>query len=361
MQKIITADLVFNGETFLPHHAVISQWEKIIAVLPIVSLPAQSNILTHYHLIAPSFIDLQIYGARNKLFSVDPSEETLAAMHDHCSRSGTSRFLPTIATNESEVVRKAIDAVNNYRTAGGKGVHGLHLEGPWINPIKRGAHIESLIHSPTLEEVTELLKYGEGTISMITLAPEVCDPAIIELIKLNGIIISAGHSNASFDESMVAFDNGIHAVTHLFNGMSTLDHRNPGLSAAVMFHDSVMASIIVDGFHVNFQMVKLAQKMMPNRLFLITDSVTATNEGPYPHKAQGNKFVANGILSGSALTMLQAVKNCVKYAGIQLEEALRMASFYPAKVLGIEHRCGRIAIGYNASFVKLDKKLNMII
>ncbi len=359
MQKIYTADEVFNGETFLPHHAVITLGDKITSVLPIVSLPDKSEIFSHDYFLAPSFIDLQIYGAAGKLFSVFPSEETLAIMYEHCMRSGTHQFLPTVATNTSEVIYKAIDAVSNYKRKGNEGVHGLHLEGPWINKLKRGAHIEALVHTPSIQEVKDLLKYAKGIISMITLAPEVCDPEIIDLIQSNDIIISAGHSNSTFNQAMQAFDSGIHTATHLFNAMSAINHREPGLPSAVMLHDSVMASIIADGHHVDYQMVKIAKKMLQHRLFLVTDAVTETSAGPYPHHIDGDKYVANDILSGSSLTMLQAVKNCVKFVGIEMEEALRMASLYPAKVLGLEHSCGRIAVGFDASLVRLDKDLNV--
>jgi N-acetylglucosamine-6-phosphate deacetylase len=220
--------------------------------------------------------------------------------------------------------------------------------------------VEELIHSPDIKEVAELINYGKGVIKMITLAPEVCSADVIDLIQSNGIIISAGHSNATFREGTEAFDNGIHTVTHLFNAMSAFHHRNPGLSAAVMQHPTVMSSIIADGHHVDFEVIKIAKKLMQRRLFLITDAVTETTEGYYPHQLEKDKYVAKGILSGSSITMLQSVKNCIEKIGIELNEAFRMASLYPAKVLGIDHYAGMIKKGYSASLIMLDKELNLI-
>ena len=177
-------------------------------------------------------------------------------------------FFPQLQPIQLKYFKKGIDAVKDYWKNGGSGVPGLHIEGPWINKEKRGAHVESLIHAPQKEEVMELLEYGKAVIKMITLAPEICSEEIIELIKSYGIIISAGHSNATYSGAMAAFEKNIHVATHLFNAMSALHHRQPGLPAAIMQHPSVMASIVADGYHVDFTMISLAKKIMGERLFL---------------------------------------------------------------------------------------------
>ncbi len=226
----------------------------------------------------------------------------------------------------------------------------MHIEGPWIHSSKRGAHIESLIHSPKKEEVLQLLEYGKGVIKMITLAPEVCDSAIIHLIKSYGIVISAGHSNATYEQAINSFNNGITTVTHLYNAMSGLQHREPGMVGAAFNHREVMASIIPDGYHVNFAAIKIAKRMMGNRLFVITDAVTHTTEGHYQHTLMGDKYESNFILSGSALTMEKAVTNLVNYCSIEIEEAIRMCSLYPAMVLGLDQQLGKIEKGFQAAF-----------
>ncbi len=360
MRTIFTADKIFTGSDWLPDHSIVIESELIVDVLPMVSLSSDTIITAHLPIIAPAFIDVQIYGAAEKLFATYPTTDSLQKLYEHCIAGGTHYFLPTAATNTMEVFYKCIDAIKSYWDKHGKGVLGFHIEGPWINKLKRGAHIESLIHSPTLDEVKELLAYGRGVIKIITLAPEVCSKEVVDLILSNDVVVSAGHSNASFTEGIKAFDNGIATATHLFNAMSPLHHRAPGLPAAVLQHSSVMASIIPDGFHVDFEMISIAKQIMQERLFIITDAVTETNEGLYPHRLAGNKYESNGILSGSALSMAKGVKNLVDKTGIELEEALRMASLYPARLLGMSNQLGMIKKGYKADVVFLDNALNVI-
>lgn len=362
MPTYYTADRIFSGTDWLPDHAIVVESNVIKDVLPIVSLPINTVITKHLPVIVPAFIDLQIYGAGKKLFATYPSVESLEKLHEHCVRNGTLHFLPTVATNSMAVFYQSIDAIKMYWKKNGEGVLGLHVEGPWINPVKRGAHIEEMIHPPALDEVKELLAYGKGVIKMITLAPEVCSKAVLDLILTEGIIISAGHSNANFAEATHSFDNGIEAATHLFNAMSPLHHRGPGLPGAIFQHPSVRASIIPDGIHVDFEMINIAKQIMKERLFIITDAVTETHEGLYPHQlAPGNdRYESGGILSGSALTMLQGVKNLVDKAGIELSEALRMGSLYPARVLGISNNIGMIKKEHKAALVFLNESLEVI-
>ena len=160
-------------------------------------------------------------------------------------------------------------------------------------------------------------------------------------------------------EAYSHFDKTINVATHLYNAMSPLHHREPGMVGAILQHPKVMASVVADGYHVDFAAISIAKKIMGERLFLITDAVTETPGGHYPHHLEGEKYMANGILSGSALTMATAVKNCVEKAGIELAEALRMAGVYPAKVMGLDQTLGKIAKGYRAGFVILDHNLEV--
>ncbi|MFZ1453038.1 MAG: amidohydrolase family protein, partial [Ferruginibacter sp.] len=233
-----------------------------------------------------------------------------------------------------------------------------HAEGPWINKLKKGAHIESLIHSPSVKEVEALLAYGKDVLKIITLAPEVCSKEIIELIHSSGIKIFAGHSNATYEESIQSFDNGLTAVTHLYNAMSPFQHRSPGLVGAAFDHQQIKASIIADGYHVDYAGIRIAKKIMQQRLFAITDAVTATTEGYYQHQPDGDKFTAGNILSGSALTMYKALQNLVNHVGIETGEALRMCSLYPAQVMQLDDRLGRIAPGNQAQMVLLPQSLD---
>jgi N-acetylglucosamine-6-phosphate deacetylase len=359
-KRAYTANRIFTGEQWLHDMAVVVKDGSITDIIPVKDLQADVSVQSFDGMLAPAFIDLQIYGAGEKLFSVFPNSEALELLRDYCAEGGAAYCMPTVATNTREVMYACIDAVKKYWQQNGKGILGLHMEGPWINPKKRGAHIEQLIHSPSLEEVKELLDYGKGIIRIITLAPEVCSPEIISYIISRGITVSAGHSDASYQQARDAFSNGVTAVTHLFNAMSPLQHREPGLAGAAMDDERVMSSIIPDGYHVDFAAVRIAKKAMRERLFVITDAVTTTSDGPYQHYLEGDKFESAAILSGSALTMSKAVTNLIEQAHIDPAEALRMASLYPATVIGAQNNMGKIALGYDANMVLLNENFEAL-
>ncbi len=358
--KTYIASRIFTGETWLNNHAVVRENDVIKEVIPVSSLSTQQVEQFDNCIFAPAFLDLQIYGAHGRLLAAYPGADTLYELNEYCRKGGAAYCLPTVATNSKEVFFKCIDAVKDYWSKGGEGVLGLHLEGPWINIMKRGAHIESLIHPPSLLEAEELLNYGKGVIRMITLAPEICSKEVLSLALSLGIILSAGHSNATYPEAIEGFANGISAVTHLYNAMSPMQHRQPGLVGAAMDDERVMASIIADGYHVDFAAVRIAKRSMSERLFIITDAVTDTSEGYYQHKAAGDKYEAAGILSGSALTMIKAVQNLVNFAGIEPGEALRMGSLYPARVLKMDQEWGKIEPGYRTRMLVMDEKMEVL-
>jgi N-acetylglucosamine-6-phosphate deacetylase len=355
--RIYKAEKIFTGSEWLIEKAIVVTGGIISDILPLETLTNKAADLSP--IIAPAFIDIQIYGAYEKLFSVFPDTNALHQLYAYCTQGGAAYFQPTVATNSNEVFYRCIDAVKAYWKENGKGCLGLHIEGPWINPEKRGAHIASFIHTPGITEVSALLDYGKGVITMITLAPEVCSKEVIELVRSYGVIISAGHSNASYECATTAFDEGITAVTHLYNAMSPLQHRAPGMVGAVLNHPSVMSSIVPDGYHVDFAAVKIAKEIMGKRLFAITDAVTTTTAGAYPHMQAGDKYESNGILSGSALDMGLCLRNLVNKVGIGLEEALRMVSLYPAEVMKLTGRLGKIEMGIEANLVFLNSRLEV--
>ncbi|MCX6319145.1 MAG: N-acetylglucosamine-6-phosphate deacetylase [Bacteroidetes bacterium] len=359
-RKIYTASRVFTGETWLSDHAIITRNGIIEQIIPSKDVDAGTAVIPFpEQIIAPAFLDLQLYGAAGKLLAVYPETDSLYRLNEHCNKGGTVYCLPTVATNTKETVFNCIDAIRHYWAEGGKGIGGLHIEGPWIHPQRRGAHVESLIHVPTKQEVSEFLDYGKGIIKMITLAPEQCTDEILDLIRSNGIIISAGHSNATYTEAKKGFARGITTVTHLFNAMSPLQHRAPGLAGATMDDAHVMASIIPDGHHVDFAAVRIAKKAMQERLFVITDAVTDTTSGYYQHQLGGDKYEAGGILSGSALTMIKAVQLLVQNNVADIGEALRMCSLYPARVMQIDHVFGMLQPGRPVNMVVLDEAFNL--
>lgn len=354
-KNIIAAKKIFTGEHWLSDMAIICANGEIREIVPAADVPA----IDHADTILPAFIDLQIYGAAGKLLSVYPSADTIRHIHQYCINGGAFWFQPTVATNTTEVIHQCIDAVREYRDQDGEGCIGLHVEGPWISKAKRGAHIESLVHTPSIAEVRALLEYGNGVITMITLAPEVCSTEITDLIHDYGVVVSAGHTNCSFSVAKTAF-NDISTITHLYNAMTGLQHREPGVVGAAFLHPHVKASIIADGHHVDYAAIRIAQRMMQERLFLITDAVTETNEGAYPHQLQGDKYVASGILSGSALTMMQAVKNMISEVGVDATTALKMATSTPASVMGLRGRIASVAEGAAARFIISNDDLEVL-
>lgn len=353
---------IFTGSGVEKKKTIFVKNDIIERVASAEEIPASYTVRDLQGLnIAPAFIDLQIYGAHSKLFSSNLSTAAIAATYEYCIKGGCSHFMITLATNSIDLFLKGIEVVQQHWDEGGKGLLGLHLEGPYINPEKKGAHTLQHIKQPTLQEVELLLNHRKGVVKMITLAPEMCDPAIIEYLLHQNIIVSAGHSNASYQQATESFNKGIPTATHLFNAMSPFQSREPGIVGAVYNHPSVKSSIVPDGIHVDFVGLKLSKKLMGNRLFFITDAVTENSSGDYEHIFKGDRFtLPNGTLSGSALTMIRCVTNAVHYADISLEEALRMASTYPAELLkGNTTPMGKIAAGHLASFVVFDQSLQV--
>jgi len=325
----------------------------------LISSVVNSSASAATDLLVPGFIDLQIYGGGGKLFSAEPTVESLCIMEDDLMKKGTTGFLACMATNSLDVFRACIAAAKEHR-ANARNFLGLHLEGPYMNPKRLGAHIPEFVHKASLDEVKSLLDFGDGVIRMMTLAPEVQDDDVINYLLDNDVVVSLGHSDATFDEATAAYNLGIQTTTHLFNAMSPIHHRAPGIPSAVFSHQKALASIIADGQHVAFEVLKFAHKILKDRLFLITDAVTPCNIGPYQHIFQENKFVMpDGTLSGSAVTMLQSVKNCIEYCDIKLPEALQMATYIPAKLIGMEALTGQIALEHQANLLVLDQQLNI--
>ncbi|HNX66838.1 MAG TPA: N-acetylglucosamine-6-phosphate deacetylase [Bacteroidales bacterium] len=337
---------IFTGEEFLTGKVLLTEGDRIRKIADQQSITIDANIIDcNGGIIAPGFIDLQIAGGGGFLFSDSPTPEALLAITESIVRSGTTGFLIAIPTNSEYVYHKAIEVIKeNPHPA----VLGLHLEGPFINPSKAGAHSKHHIAIPGIRDITDLLSGASGVVKMMTVAPESCTPEVIKVLKDYGVTVAAGHSNASFAEATRGFRNGITTVTHLFNAMSPLHHRDPGLPGAAFMSKDVYSSIIADGIHVSYDMIALSKSIMHERLYLVSDAVEESSHGPYLHVRQKDRFtLPDGTLSGSSLSMIQAVRNCVQHVNIPLEESLRMASLYPARVIKCQDR-GLIKEGYRA-------------
>ncbi len=355
MSTFYSAQELFTGDHWISEVVVEVKEGKIIAI----SKEGYDH-KNAFPLIVPALIDLQIYGAGGKLLSEFPDAECIEKTYQYCLKGGAAYFQPTIASQTTEVIYKAIDAVKAYKTNGGKGCIGLHIEGPWINVVKKGAHSADIIHAPSLKEVEAILAYGKEWISMITLAPEVCTNEIIDLIQSNGIVVSAGHSDASYEMATEFLNRNIRVATHLFNAMSPLQHRAPGLVGALFNHKRAMCSLVADGYHVDFNAIKIAKQVMGERLFCITDAVTTTTTGKYQHQLVGDKYESAGTLSGSALTQIKSINNLVNEVGIDLGEAIRMCSVYPARVMQAKGIHASIEVNENADLLCLSADRQLI-
>ncbi|MGK6350751.1 N-acetylglucosamine-6-phosphate deacetylase [Parapedobacter sp. DT-150] len=344
--------IIFTGDELISNKALLIEGRRVVDLLAPDELPDGASVVDAMgDYVVPGFIDLQVYGSGGQLFSADPTTASIDKVAAALVQSGTTSFMITVATNSMEVVDRALAVLSNYSHPA---LLGLHLEGPYLNPARRGAHPAEHIRQPTPSEIAALLAKGRGCLRMMTIAPERFDREMIRFLLDNDVLLSAGHSDASFEEAMAGFDNGIRAVTHLFNAMSPFHHRHPGLPGAAFQSTGAMASIIADGIHVDYETLSISKKLLGSRLFLITDAVAESHEGTYTHVFKGDRYtLPDGTLSGSALTMMQAVANSVQQAGIPLEEALRMATLYPAALIGADD-LGRIAPGVSANIVIFD-------
>lgn len=357
MKTILFNGTFFTGMELVTGRALLTEGGRITGFVdPAAVTEEAERIDCRGCLVTAGLIDLQIAGSGGFLFSSTPTPDALAAIASSIVESGTTGFLVALPTNSDDVYR------NVFRTATGNShpaFMGLHLEGPYISMAKRGAHARELIRKPSVEDLSGLLAEAGGSITMMTVAPEACTPEVIRLLKENGITVAAGHSNATFREAVAGFEMGIESTTHLFNAMSPLHHRDPGLPGAVFWSESARASIIADGIHVDYAMVAIAKKIMRERLLLVSDAVEVNEDGPYLHIRQSDRYtLPDGTLSGARLTMLEAVRNCINHAGIERYEALRMASLYPAKLIKADDR-GAIITGARADLILLDDSLEI--
>jgi len=359
---------VFDGKNFLDNKVVIVEGDKITDIIDLNDLDdhiEKRDVKGGY--ITPGFIDLQLNGCGGVLFNDDISEGTLEVMNETNIKYGCTSFLPTLITSTDENIRKALELVKGMDNPEDLGVLGLHLEGPYISVEKRGVHREDLVRVLDNSMVDDIAAAGGDITKILTLAPENAKPEHIQQLAKSGINVALGHTNATYEEVIEKEKYGITLATHLFNAMSPLTHREPGVVGAVLNSDNIMAGIIADGLHNHYSSIQIAKKIMGERLYLVTDAVApaGTNmesfifEGKKVFHRDGKCFDENGTLGGAAITMIDSVKNLVNHVKLPLEEAVRMATLYPAKAVKVDNRYGLIKRGYIADLVVMDMDLNI--
>ena len=318
--------------------------------------------------LAAGFIDLQVNGGGGTMFNDAPTAATIAAIGRAHRTFGTTGFLPTFISGARAGMVRAVAAVREAMASGEAGVLGIHFEGPHINAVRRGAHDVRQIRPLADGDIDLLASLGAGR-TLVTLAPECVAPAAIAALAARGVIVAAGHSEADAETIDTAMANGLGGITHLFNAMGPLGHREPGAAGAALTRDRLACGIIADGTHVSWDVLRLAWRAKPaGKLFLVTDAMSPVGAPDVDvvrigdetaRTAEGCLRLADDRLAGSLLDMGQAVRNCVVHAGIPLEDALAMAAAYPADFLGLNESRGRLAPGLRADLVWLDDDLRV--
>lgn len=369
MKAIVNGEL-FIGNKFYTSKVLIIDGERIVDIIPQEELTTTyGNIETidaENAYVTPGFIDLQLNGCGGVLFNDDISLETLDTMHKTNLKYGCTSFTPTLITTGDESIEKAIELVKGIENKGKYGVIGLHIEGPYISLQKKGIHNPKFIRKADEAMIDKMVEAGKENVRIVTLAPENTDKKIISKLNAAGIHVAVGHSNATYEKVKEKEGFGITLATHLYNGMSSFNHREPGVVGAV-FDSDIKAGVIADGFHCHYSAIKSAIKVMGERLYLVTDAVAPVGTDMEYFYFEGNKvfykdgkcFGEDGTLGGSALTMDAGVRNLVKYCDITLEEAVRMATLYPAKAVNIDNEYGKLQPGCFADIVFLDKHLRL--
>lgn len=367
MMKALVNGRVLTPKGFLEDRAVLIENGRIARLAAPAKIPKQAELFDlEGQILAPGFNDVQVNGGGGVLFNDDPSVGAIEAIGAAHRRFGTTGFMPTLISDEMGTIARAIDAVRRAIERGVPGVLGVHIEGPFISAERKGAHDASKFRTLDESEI-ELLGSLKSGRTLVTLAPEETTPAMIARLKAAGVIVSAGHTNASYEETRQALAAGVTGFTHMFNAMSPLMSRAPGAVGAALEDEESWCGIIVDGRHVEPAVLRVAVKCKPaGKLMLVTDAMPTVGAANKSFVLQGRTITVqdgvcvapDGALAGSDLDMAQAVRNTTQMLGVPLEDAIAMASINPARFLGLDD-LGAIAEGQRANLVALDDALKV--
>lgn len=369
-KKAFLGARIFDGETWHDDSAMIVADGKVLAIAAVAALPEDAEKVTlDGGLLLPGFVDLQVNGGGGVMLNDEPSVEGLSRICAAHARFGTTALLPTLITDTPEITRATIEAGKQARREGVAGFLGLHLEGPHLSVARKGAHDPSLIR-PMEEADLDLLLSSARDLGVLltTIAPENVTEAQVAKLAEAGIIVSLGHTESSFETAGVYEKAGARMVTHLFNAMSPLGHREPGLVGAALQSTTLYCGLIADGIHVvpPSMAVALRAKQGQGRIFIVTDAMSPigtdvtsfTLNGREILRKDGRLTLSDGTLAGADIDMLSSVLFVHKKLGMPLEEAVRMATVYPAQAVGLSHK-GLLQSGMDADFVVLNDDLSM--
>ena len=365
----IVDTIVFDGSRYLKDHAVLLAGKYVSDVCPQSSLPAcvHRTISLGGRVLAPGFIDLQVNGGGGGLFANEPTVDTLRRMSAAHRRYGTVSFVPTVLSTDERTMRSAVAAVRAAMREGVQGVIGIHFEGPHISGAKAGAHDACRLRHLD-EHGLQLIESLDVGTTLVTLAPECVLPGQISRLASQNIVVCAGHSGADYDTTMRCVSAGVAGFTHLFNAMSQMGAREPGMVGAALSSTNTWFGVIADGLHVHPAVFASAVRAKQRGgAVLVTDAMATVGTtqdsfelyGELIEVRNGQCINSRGNLAGSTLTMSLAVRNASKFAALETAEALRMASLYPARALGLDKWVGRIRPGFLANLVDLDEDLTV--
>ncbi len=370
MALILTNCRIFTGSIILQGQALQIEDGKIVKLMAQSDISADDNAIDlHGHLLAPGFIDTQVNGGAGVLFNNSPTSNAIKTIGEAHRTFGTTGYLPTLISDDFETMQLAIDATKQALADKIPGLLGVHLEGPFLNTARKGVHPEEKLRNPNSDSLQLLKQVAQLGTSMVTLAPEVVPEGFIKSLCEAGVVVSMGHSDASYDCVIQAVEDGASGITHLFNAMSPLTSREPGVVGAALDDPHSWCGIIVDGHHVHPATLKTAiRAKAKGKMILVSDAVQTVGAagvefdlaGQSVFRKNGKVTTADGTLAGSDLDMASAVRNTVQMLGIEIEEALRMASLYPAQFLSLDHQLGRIAENYRADLVLLDDDFQVV-
>ena len=369
MMEALVGAALHTPEGIVPGRALLLAEGAIRDIVAEGAIPADARVTRLAGgTLAAGFIDLQVNGGGGVMFNDAPTAATIAAIGRAHRARGTTGFLPTFISGPPADMARAVAAVRGAMNAGEPGVLGIHFEGPHINPARRGAHDARQIRPLADGDIDLLASLGAGR-TLVTLAPECVAPADIAALAARGAIVAAGHSEADAGTIDRAAAQGLTGVTHLFNAMGPLGHREPGAAGAALTRDNLACGIIADGAHVRWEVLRLAWRAKPpGTLFLVSDAMAPVDAADAETVRIGDETarivdgclrLADGRLAGSLLDMGEAVRNCVVHAGIPLADTLAMAAAYPADFLGVGEERGRLVPGLRADLVWLGDDLRV--
>ncbi len=369
ISQALLAERLFDGEHWHRDTCVLLEGGRISAVVPGSDLPdAPPYPLMACKTLAPGFIDLQVNGGGGVMFNAEPRPDTLKRMALGHRRAGTTAIVPTLISDTPEVQRAGVEAVAAAITDGNPGVLGVHIEGPFFAATRRGTHKAEMVRAPGAGDIS-WLESLHGFPVMLTLAPEQLQKGLLKQLAAAGITVCAGHTDATYEQIQEAIKDGLRGFTHLFNAMSPMTARAPGVVGAALEDSSTWAGIIADGHHVHPATFRLAWRTKARgKLFLVSDAMATVGSDDNSFELYGERITicdgklinAEGVLAGSAIGLIDAVRTTHEDVGLPLDECLRMAALYPAEFLGVDDHLGRIRTGYRADLVHFDRHFTVL-